>query len=135
MAGKIHTRSGLKLTPLQEAFAQAYTDFSKASFGNAYKSLLATRDFKGKRSSAYSYAYQLLHHRTVEKRVLELLEYKGLSTEEVNVEHFKVIKQDKDLSAKIRAIQEYNRIYPRMQKGAPVVNIIDFSPLVQKQAE
>ncbi len=127
MAGKIHTRSGLKLTPLQEAFAQAYTDFPQASFGNAYKSLLVTRDFRGKRSSAYSYAYQLLHHSVVEKRVLELLEYKGLSTEEVDVEHYKIIKQDKDLSSKMRAIQEYNRIWPRFRKEAPVVNIVDFS--------
>lgn len=92
-------------------------------------------EFKGNRASAYSYAYQLLHHPIVEKRVLELLEYKGLSAEAVNVDHLKVIKQDKDLSLKMKAIHEYNRIYPRMKKGVLVVNIVDFKSLSQGQTQ
>lgn len=116
----ILTRSGLRLTPLQEAFAQAFTDFRFPSFCNAYRSLIATRAFNGTKESAYAYAHQLSTHPTVAARIQELLERRGFTDEEVDAQLLLMIRQDKDLTNKMRAIEEYNRMRDRKRVQEPI---------------
>lgn len=127
-AKTITTRSGLRLTPLQESFAQAYTDFTGRSFCNGYLSLVRTRPFNGTKESGYSYAHQLRTHPTVAARIQELLERRGFTDEDVDLEHLCVIRQEKDLTNKMRAIEEYNRMRNRKRvQEPPKVTIVDFT--------
>jgi hypothetical protein len=124
----VHTKSGLRLTVLQEAFAQAYTDFCAPSFCNAYRSLVSTRPFNGTKESGYAYAYQLRTHPATAARILELLERRGFLDEDVDLQHLAVIRQEKDLTNKMRAIEEYNRMRNRKRvQEPPQVQIIDFT--------
>lgn len=126
------TRSGLHLTHLQEAFAQAYTDHRQTSFCNAYQSLVCTRPFHGTKASAYAYAHQLKTHPVVAARIGELLERRGFTDEDVDLQHLSVIRQGKDLANKMRAIEEYNRMRSRKRvKEPPNVVILDFRSYVQ----
>jgi hypothetical protein len=125
------TRSGLRLTPLQEAFAQAYTDFRGTSFCNAYRSLAATRPFNGTKESGYAYAYQLRTHPVVAARILELLERRGFLDEDVDLQHLAVIRQEKDLTNKMRAIEEYNRMKRRPLNKGLVVQVVDYAKLAK----
>lgn len=129
MAGKIHTRSGLKLTPLQEAFAQAYTTYGTPTFFNAYQSLIRTRAFSGRRSSGYSYAYQLRNHPTIEARIHELFAAKGWDSNDVDARHLSLIRQDGDLTNKMRAIGQYNRFRRSSVRKALVVQIVNYGKL------
>lgn len=128
------TRSGLRLTPPQEAFARAYAAFGKDTFCNGYLSLIRTREFKGSKNSAYSYASQLKSHHAVQARIQELLEDAGFSDGEVDLEHLKVIKQDKDLSNKMKGIIEYNRLKNRLvqAKTSITVQIVDFPAMLKE---
>lgn len=124
----------MKLTSSQEAFARAYAAFGKDTFCNGYLSLIRTREFKGSKNSAYSYASQLKSHHAVQARIQELLEERGLLEEDVDAEHLKVIKQDKDLSNKMKGIVEYNRLKNRLsQPKIPItVQIVDFSAILRE---
>jgi len=66
----------------------------------------------------------------VQKRLAELMEMAGFNDLAVNAEHLKVLRQDKDLSNKMRAIAEYNKITGRSaQENGPgkiTVNIVNF---------
>lgn len=136
-AKMVKTKSGLRLTPSQEAFARAYTSFGEETFCNAYQSMISTRNWNGKKETAYSYAAQLKRHPVITQRIRELLEAQGFNDEDVDMEHLKVIKQDKDLSNKMRGIQEYNRLRGRgVQQGQQVtVNIINFSDVLKQQQQ
>jgi len=131
----IKTASGLKLTPSQEAFAKAYTAFGEATFCKATDSLLATRYFTGKKQSAYAYAGQMRRNPVVAARIRELLEDAGFGDDDIDLEHLKVIKQDKDLTNKMKGIIEYNRLKGRgAQQGMQVsVNIINFSDVLKQR--
>lgn len=129
MSGKIHTRSGLKLTPLQESFAQAYTTYGTPTFFNAYQSLIRTRAFSGRRSSGYSYAYQLRNHPVIEARIQELFTAKGWDSNEVDARHLVLIKQDADLTNKMRAIGQYNRFRQSSLRKGLVVRVVNYGRL------
>lgn len=131
----IVTASGLKLTPKQEAFCRAYTDFgNQETFGNA--------------TNAYKYAYQntaswstqeaakMKTNETIMKRINELLQRQGLNDVDVDLEHLKVIKQDRDLSNKMKGIIEFNRLKGRgVQSGNIInVNVISFTNADQRNS-
>lgn len=135
-AATIWTKSGLRLTAKQDAFCDVYTDYSnKKTFLNATESMLATHTWEGKREYATTYAGKIKRHPVVTARIRELLEMKGFNDNDVDGEHLKVIKQDKDLSNKMRGIQEYNRLKGRgAQQGATVnVNIINFQDVLRQR--
>ena len=70
----------------------------------------------------------------MQARIQELLEEGGLLEEDVDAEHFKVIKQDQDLSNKMKGIVEYNRLKNRLgqTKASITVQVVDFSALLRE---
>ncbi len=129
------TKSGLTLTPAQESFAQAYTALGTDTFCNAYQSLIATRKWNGGENGARTYAATIRNHPVVASRIKELLAFQGFQDDDIDLEHLKVIKQDKDFTNKMRAIQEYNRLKGRgAQQGQILnVNIINFADVLNNQ--
>lgn len=111
-------------------FARHYTDFNnKDTFGNAYRSMLASRDWNGNPQNGMTYASKLRKKPEIQKRIEELLDLRGLNDTDVDLERLKIIKQDRDLTNKNRAIEAYDKLKGRggTTSVVPVINIIDFS--------
>lgn len=127
--------SGLKLTPTQEAFSQAYTNYSEETFCNATESLNSIKVWEGTRESLRMQASTMKRHPVVQARIRELLETQGFNDDDVDMEHLKVIKQDKDLSNKMKGIIEYNRLKQRgaQQGQAVTVNIVNYADLLRQR--
>src|SRR3990167_6405063 len=110
------------LNPKQELFCQFYIN-NKESFGNATLSYALAydldADLKGSDGQKASYwlankaSNKLLSNPRVRSRVTQLLN--DLMTDEiVDSELSKVIQQDGDLSSKVSAIREYNKLKKRI---------------------
>ena len=100
------------LTPKQEKFCQLYAR-DRDCFGNgtqAYK-----KAFKPKKTygSIRTEAYKLLTNPRITERIRELLDI-YISDEVVDKELGEVILQSGDLSAKVSAIREYNKVKGRL---------------------
>ena len=128
----IVTASGLKLTPSQESFAQAYCNSTAKTFCNATESLASIKEWQGTRESLSMQASGMKRHPVIQARIREILEDAGFSDTEVDMEHLKVIKQDKDLSNKMKGIIEYNRLKQRgaQQGQAVTVNIVNYADIL-----
>jgi len=74
-------------------------------------------------------------HPVIQARIRELLEEAGFSDVEVDMEHLKVIKQDKDLSNKMKGIIEFNRLKQRgaQQGQAVTVNIVNYADVLRQR--
>ena len=122
------TKSGKKVTVLQEMFSRAFTAYGKDTFGNITRSYIAAVGQPvGERRAEYN-GRALRRKDSVKERINELMAESGWNDNEVDMEHLKVIKQDKDLSNKMRAISEYNKVTKRAgdEDKQVVVNIVKF---------
>lgn len=106
-----------KLNPKQEMFCRLYAT-DEESFGNATSCYLKAygldrqkvEDYK----NAMSSASDLLRNPKILKRIDDLLEDYGLNDSFVDKQLFFVIRQNYELSAKIAAIREYNKLKQRI---------------------
>jgi len=123
--------SELNLTPKQENFCRAYLSVGEDTFCNAFKAYQkAGYSMNSSDKSNRGNAIATYQSKKVQARLMELMELAGFNDLAVNAEHLKVIKQDKDLSNKMRAISEYNKITGRSVKelgqGKITINIVNF---------
>lgn len=100
----------MELNPKQELFCQSYVN-NWATFGNATKSYVEAYDVE--EESARREGSRLLTKVDVKARVVKLLN-DLLKDEIVDAELSKVIQQDNDLSVKVSAIKEYNKLRQRI---------------------
>lgn len=123
--------SDLHITPRQENFCRCYLDVGSETFCNALKSYKkAGYSINKNPKSNHSNALGVYRSKNVQLRLVELMELVGFNDLSVNAEHLKVLKQDKDLSNKMRAIAEYNKITGRSVKelgqSKITINIVNF---------
>lgn len=117
MAVKHKTR----LNPKQEKFCQLYAS-DKEFFGNGVESYLEAYSLPPNRyNTALANASRLLTNASVLARINELLDI-ILSDEVVDKELAFVVLQKKDLSSKVQAIREYNRVRKRVE-DTPQINL------------
>lgn len=119
----------IELTLLEESFCQAYCDYSnQTTFGNGTQSYYATyhegmTDEKERQQifgTTKTKAWKMLKNDRVINRIRTLLK---IDTDvPVDIELHKVIRQDNDLSSKVAAIREYNKLLKRIEEKD--VNII-----------
>jgi len=106
-----------KLNPKQELFCKLYAT-DREFFGNgtqAYiKAYKPDRVKKGWYKSAQSAASRLLSNVIICEHLNKLLESEGLNNSFIDKQLLFIITQHSDLNAKIRAIQEYNKIKRRI---------------------
>lgn len=124
------TKSGLGLTLRMECFARAYTDISNPeTFGHALNSFKEAYAAGGQEDTNKAAAYRVRNHPAIKERIQELAEMVGFNNEDVDLQHLKVIRQDRDLSNKMRAIQEFNKLKARTESDGQniTVNILDFN--------
>lgn len=119
----IVTRSGLRLTVMQEAFARAIADINSSTFNDAVASYEAVANIKKHGAWVKVSAYKMKSHPTVMKRMAEILEETGFNDFQVDVEHHKLITQDKEYSSKLGAIKEYNRMKGRGKESGVILNV------------
>jgi len=125
--------SKVRLTAKQENFCRLYTDLTSPETFNqpgiCYK--LAGYSTKCTDKNLTAAARYMLRNKDIKKRLLELLEAQGLNDFTVDGQLLRVLKQDKDLSNKMAAIKEYNKIRRRAKDNqgptSITVEIIDFS--------
>ena len=104
-----------KLNPKEELFCQLFAT-DRDCFGNgvwAYIKAYSTKKKKIPYNSAKVFAHRLLTKDNLTARIRELIDI-YISDEVVDRELGQVILQYNDLSAKIAAIREYNRVRGRL---------------------
>lgn len=130
------TRSGHKLTPQQELFCQLYAS-DKEFFGNGVQSyaeaygldLNKAKDY----STAKSGASENLTKPYILERINEIFEAHGLNDTFVDKQLEKLIVQDADFNAKMKAIQEYNKLRARITEKKDVSAAIKLEPILPKK--
>ena len=109
-----------KLNPKQEKFCQLYAS-DREFFGNGVESYMEAYDMeRSKYNTAKSAAQRLLTYDYINALIGELLDIK-ISNEVVDKELGFVIIQKNDLSSKVQAIKEYNRVKQRVDER-PQIN-------------
>lgn len=108
----------LKLNPNQEFFCKLYAS-DREFFGNGTASYIEAYDTDtskpGHRSVAAAGASDLLRKPYICDRIRELLNLGGFSDEGMDKELLFVAKQYDDLSSKVAAIREYNKLKKRTE--------------------
>jgi len=100
------------LNPRQELFCQLYV-YDKECFGNATKSYAQAYDIDETNPVARSSASIELSKPYIKQRVRDLLD-EFINDTVVDLELASVIKQNKELSSKVAAIREYNKLKQRV---------------------
>lgn len=112
-----------KLTPQQELFCQYYAT-DKEFFGNGVQSYIEAYGIDiskpGAYNSARSSAYENLIRPYILKRIDELLDMGGLNNQFVDKQLQWVILQNADVSSKVAAIREYNKLKQRIVEKVDV---------------
>lgn len=146
MAGKAKTRSstsqtksGYKLTPQQERFCILYAS-DKEFFGNGVQSYIEAYNVDtGKRgwyNVAKSGAHENLTKPHILDRIEEIFEAHGLNDAFVDKQLEKLIIQDADFHAKMKAIAEYNKIKGRIVERRDVTNRnVEIKSILPKKEE
>lgn len=113
---QITTKSGHKLTPQQELFCQLYAG-DREFFGNGVQSYIEAYNVNTSKPGWYgvakSGASENLTKPYILERIDEIFEAHGLNDQFVDKQLEKLIVQDADFSAKMKAIQEYNKLKAR----------------------
>ena len=108
-----------KLTPRQEKFCQLYTT-DTSCFWNWVTTYLEVYDVDTTKphwyKNACSLASRLTSNAKVYNRINELLEEQGLNDEFADKQMLFIMSQHTDLSNKLWAIREYNRLKQRVLK-------------------
>lgn len=106
-----------ELNAKQELFCKLYASYEEF-FGNGVQSYIEAYGIDTNRPGAYNgaraSASQLLTNPNILKRIDELLEVNGLNDQAVDKELAFVIMQKADLSSKVAAIREYNKLKTRI---------------------
>lgn len=129
------TKSGHKLTPQQELFCQLYAS-DKEFFGNGVQSYIEAYDIDtskpGWYNSAKSGASDNLTKAYILERIEEIFEAHGLNDTFVDKQLEKLIVQDADFNAKMKAIQEYNKLKARIVEKKDITAGIQMVPILPK---
>ena len=110
-------KTAKKLNPKQEFFCELYAS-TREFFGNGVQSYIEAYDIntneRGAYNTAKTSAYDLLTKPYILDRINELLELRGLNDSFVDKQLEFLITQNADLSTKVRAINEYNKLKSRI---------------------
>ena len=122
---KLTTKSGHKLTPQQELFCQLYAS-DREFFGNGVQSYIEAYGVDTSKPGWYNVAKSgastNLTKAYILERIEEIFEAHGLNDQFVDKQLEKLIIQDADFSAKMKAIAEYNKIKGRIIERRDVTN-------------
>jgi hypothetical protein len=133
-------KKNIQLTLDQEKFCQLFAT-DKEFFGNGVQSYISAYGVDINKKGAYNvakvHAHQMLTNSNIYKRISELLEEDGLNDTHVDKQLLSVITQHGDLTAKISAIREYNKLKQRIEdvvkhKGAIAVINVSFDKQDEK---
>lgn len=129
------TKSGHKLTPQQELFCRLYAS-DKEFFGNGVQSYIEAYNIdtnkRGWYNTAKSGAHENLTKPYILERIEEIFEAHGLNDTFVDKQLEKLIVQDADFHAKMKAIQEYNKIKGRVIDKKEISGGLQLRPLRPK---
>lgn len=122
---QITTKSGHKLTPQQELFCQLYAG-EREFFGNGVQSYIEAYNVDQSKPNWYktarACASELLTKPNILERIDEIFEAHGLNDQFVDKQLEKLIVQDADFSAKMKAIQEYNKLKARITEKKDITS-------------
>lgn len=119
------TKSGHKLTPQQEMFCQLFAS-DREFFGNGVQSYIEAYDVDMSKPGAYKTAKagasENLTKPYLLERINEIFEAHGLNDQFVDKQLEKLITQDADFSAKMKAISEYNKMRGRITEKQDITS-------------
>lgn len=112
-----------KLNPKQELFCRLYSS-DREFFGNGVQSYIEAYDIDMSKKNAYKVAQaaasRLLSNVIVLKRINELLELRGLNDAFIDKQLEFLVTQNAELSTKLSAIKEYNKLRSRIMERSEV---------------
>lgn len=124
-AVKPTTKSGHRLTPQQELFCQLYAG-DREFFGNGVQSYIEAYNVDTNKPGWYrtarACASELLTKPNILERIDEIFEAHGLNDQFVDKQLEKLIVQDADYSAKMKAIAEYNKLKARITEKRDITS-------------
>lgn len=127
-----------KLNPQQELFCRYFAS-DREFFGNGVQSYAEAYDFDLSKKGAYNVAkanaHRLLTNAYITKRINELFETRGLNDTFVDKQIEKLVTQDADFSAKMKAIAEYNKLKARIKDRAEVEVTYKYEDMTDDQLE
>lgn len=119
------TKSGHKLTPQQELFCQLYAS-DREFFGNGVQSYIEAYDVDTSKPGWYTTARAGAHENLTKPHILErideIFEAHGLNDQFVDKQLEKLIIQDADFNAKMKAIAEYNKLKARITEKRDITS-------------
>ena len=122
---RITTKSGQKLTPQQELFCQLYAS-NREFFGNGVQSYIEAYGVDTSKPGWYrtarACASENLTKPNILERIDEIFEAHGLNDQFVDKQLEKLIVQDADFSAKMKAIAEYNKLKSRITEKKDITS-------------
>ena len=124
-AVKPTTKSGHKLTPQQELFCQLYAG-DREFFGNGVQSYIEAYGVDTSKPGWYTTARACAHENLTKPHILErideIFEAHGLNDQFVDKQLEKLIVQDADFNAKMKAIAEYNKLKARITEKRDITS-------------
>lgn len=117
----------MKLTPNQKKFCNLYGDPKSKFFGNATLAYLNSYP-KSSKSSARRSASELLTNPDILAEIDSWLDKDWLTDEYVDGQLCFLIRQSADLTAKLGAIKEYNRVKRKLVNKVDVLSPIVYLP-------
>lgn len=133
----------LRLTPKQYKFCKLYVT-AEDFFGNGVRAYIeaynVNPDHPGAYESAKTNASRLLTNVNILTRIGSLLESEGLNDAYVDKQLYFLIAQNQDFGAKLRAIQEYNRLRQRYKDKVEVdgnlsVNVSNYKKYLKENTK
>lgn len=119
------TKSGHKLTPQQELFCQLYAG-DREFFGNGVQSYIEAYGVDTSKPGWYTTARAGAHENLTKPHILErideIFEAHGLNDQFVDKQLEKLIVQDADFNAKMKAIAEYNKLKARITEKRDITS-------------
>ena len=119
------TKSGHKLTPQQELFCQLYAG-DREFFGNGVQSYIEAYGVDTSKPGWYTTARAGAHENLTKPHILErideIFEAHGLNDQFVDKQLEKLIVQDADFHAKMKAIAEYNKLKARITEKRDITS-------------
>lgn len=116
---------GEKLSLQQQAFCELYSS-DREFFGNGTQSYLEAYDVDTSKPNAYKVAQasasRLLSNVIILNKINELLELRGLNDTFIDKQLEFLVTQNAELSTKLAAIKEYNKLKSRILDRSEVVH-------------
>lgn len=116
---------GEKLSLQQQAFCELYSS-DREFFGNGTQSYIEAYDIDTSKPNAYKVAQasasRLLSNVIILNKINELLELRGLNDAFIDKQLEFLVTQNAELSTKLAAIKEYNKLKSRILERSEVVH-------------